>query len=207
MAHAGTERPRRRRRSPEEAEREILDAAQELLREGGGHGLTVAAIMERTTLSRKSFYVYFRDRHDLITRLVSPLRAELDELTRASVESGNSPTSRELLLVIARTYRKHGELFAALQQAAREDPEAAEAWRTFVEPPIAQIAEGMRAGGLAGEAPSLRDPEMAARALVGMNLQAFFGQLTGKPEADLDRVVDTLFELWQRALYLREPPE
>jgi AcrR family transcriptional regulator len=205
LARAATERTPRRRRSPEEAEREILDAAEELLREGGGHGLTVAAIMERTTLSRKSFYVYFRDRHDLITRLVSPLRAELDELTRASVESGNSPTSRELLLAIARTYMEHGELFLALQQAAREDPEAAEAWRAFVEPPIAQIAEGMRADGAFGVITPLRDPEMAARALVGMNLHAFFTHLIGNRDADLERVVDTLFELWQRALYLREP--
>src|SRR5919197_3583520 len=71
--------PRRRRRSREEAEREILDAAAELLRERPLHEVTVSAIMEQTTLSRKSFYVYFRDRYELLTRLFRPLRRELDE--------------------------------------------------------------------------------------------------------------------------------
>ena len=34
--------------------------------------------MERTTLSRKSFYVYFRDHSELIIALVRPLRAQAD---------------------------------------------------------------------------------------------------------------------------------
>ncbi len=42
------------------------------------HELAVLAIMERTTLSRKSFYVYFRDRSELILALVRPLRAQAD---------------------------------------------------------------------------------------------------------------------------------
>ena len=42
------------------------------------HEVTVLAIMERTTLSRKSFYVYFRDRSELILALVRPLRAQAD---------------------------------------------------------------------------------------------------------------------------------
>jgi len=39
----------------------------------------VLAIMEKTTLSRKSFYVHFRDRSELIVALVRPLRAQADE--------------------------------------------------------------------------------------------------------------------------------
>src|SRR4030088_1328211 len=54
-------------------------AARELLlSERPAHELTVAAIMQATTLSRKSFYVCFRDRSDLITALVTPLRAQPD---------------------------------------------------------------------------------------------------------------------------------
>src|ERR671931_340355 len=71
--------PKRRRRSRGEAEREILDAAAELLRERPLHEVSVSAIMERTTLSRKSFYVYFRDRYELLARLFRPLRRQLDE--------------------------------------------------------------------------------------------------------------------------------
>ena len=56
----------RRRRSPQDARQEILDAARQLIAERPVHEVTVLAIMERTTLSRKSFYVYFRDRSELI---------------------------------------------------------------------------------------------------------------------------------------------
>ena len=56
-------RPRRRRRSPEVAEREIIAAAHGLLRERPFRELTVDEVMRRTELSRPSFYVHFRDRH------------------------------------------------------------------------------------------------------------------------------------------------
>src|SRR5919106_2674502 len=79
MGAPGRAEPKRRRRSREEAEREILDAAASLLRERPLHEVSVSAIMERTTLSRKSFYVYFRDRYALLTRLLTPLRRELDQ--------------------------------------------------------------------------------------------------------------------------------
>ena len=72
-----TEQPRRRRRSPEVAEREIIAAAEELLRERPFRDLTVDEVMRRTELSRPSFYVYFRDRHQLVLRVVERLGAEM----------------------------------------------------------------------------------------------------------------------------------
>ena len=86
MPPAPRAEPKRRRRSREEAEREILEAAAALLRERPLHGVSVSAIMEQTTLSRKSFYVYFRDRYDLLTRLFRPLRQELDQANERFVE-------------------------------------------------------------------------------------------------------------------------
>jgi AcrR family transcriptional regulator len=74
-----TEQKRRRRR-PEDARREILDAAHRLLLERPAKEVTVGAIMEATTLSRKSFYVYFDNRYDLLRRLVEPLAAERDAI-------------------------------------------------------------------------------------------------------------------------------
>src|SRR3712207_7576997 len=72
-----TQPPRRRRRSPEEAEREIIAAAESLLRERPFRELTVDEVMRRTGLSRPSFYVYFRDRHHLVLRVVERIGGEL----------------------------------------------------------------------------------------------------------------------------------
>src|SRR3954470_17587354 len=73
----GLEPRRRRRLSPEAAEREIVDAAERLLRERPFRELTVDEVMRRTGLSRPSFYVYFKDRHELVLRVVEHLGSEL----------------------------------------------------------------------------------------------------------------------------------
>jgi AcrR family transcriptional regulator len=190
---------RRRRRRPEEAEGEILEAAEQLLRELPSHAVTVAEIMARTSLSRKSFYVYFRDRHDLITRLVSPLRAELDTVmdrwrTTPPSEGGKA------LLAIARIYMREGPLLRALAEASRLDRDARRAWREFTDPPIAMIAERIREDIARGRIRPL-DAETTAHALVGMNLYSFFDQLVDNPDADPEPLVDALHEIWMRTLY------
>ncbi len=68
---------RRPRHDPRETEREILDAAEQFLRERPWREVTVQAIMERTDLARPAFYVHFRDRHELALRVVDRIRAEL----------------------------------------------------------------------------------------------------------------------------------
>ena len=194
--------PRRRRRRPEEAEREILAAAEALLRERASHEVTVMAVMERTTLSRKSFYVYFRDRHELIARLVAPLRAELDarfEELRAATESP-AAFARLSFLEIARVYSEHGPLLRALRESSGRDEDAERVWREFTDPPIADTAAFIRAETEAGRSHGL-DPEATARALITMNLGCFFEQLIGKPSADPEPLVDTLVEIWGRTIY------
>lgn len=197
MAVAQT--PVRRRRRPEEAEAEILDAARELLSERPWSEVTVGAVMERTTLSRKSFYVYFRDRYELITRLVAPLRARGDE----AMDPGLRPVA---LLEVARMYQQHGVLLRALQEASRHDPEAARAWREFTEWPIARLAGWIREEIDAGRIEGI-DPEGTARALVGMNLYAFFDRLVGDPEADVEALVAQLDRVWERTLWRGPRPK
>src|SRR5438132_9003561 len=139
MATAQTTKPRRRRRTPAEAEHEIIDAARERFAERPWHDVTVGEIMERTTLSRKSFYVYFRDRYELLGRVVAPLRERGDEVM-AEIHG------RDTLLGIARIYQENGVLLRALAEAARWDAEAARVWRGFTAGPIARVAAWIREG-------------------------------------------------------------
>ena len=203
MARIATaERPRRRRRRPEEAEREILAAAEELLRERPSHVVTVMAVMERTTLSRKSFYVYFRDRHELIARLVAPLRAELDARFAEARAAHESPRDyfRAVFLEVTRVYLQHGALLRALRESSGQDQDAERVWREFTDPPIAATAALIRAEMAAGRAHDL-DADATARALITMNLGCFFEQLIGNPSADPRPLVETLAEIWTRTIY------
>jgi TetR/AcrR family transcriptional regulator, ethionamide resistance regulator len=207
VARAGTgERPQRRRRRPEEAEREILAAAESLLRERRSHEVTVMAVMERTTLSRKSFYVYFRDRHELFARLVAPLRAELDARMAAAGAPHDDPRDRwrAIFLEVARHYERHGELLRALRESSGHDEDAQRVWREFTDPPINELAAQIRQETEAGRSAGL-DPDATARALITMNLGCFFDQLIGKPGADPVPLVDTLVEVWTRTIYEPSP--
>jgi AcrR family transcriptional regulator len=203
VARAATaEPPRRRRRRPEEAEREILEAAEALLRERPAHEVTVVAVMERTTLSRKSFYVYFRDRHELIARLVAPLRAEIDERAAEARDAHDTPRDqlRAVFLVVARVYIRHGELLRALRESSGHDADAERVWREFTDPPIATMATLIRAETKAGRSRGL-DPDATARALITMNLGCFFEGLIGRPRAKPEPLVETLVEIWMRTIY------
>src|SRR4051812_33380753 len=72
---------RGRRRTPAEAEKEILDAAERFLRKGPLREMTIDEVMTDTGLSRPAFYVYFKDRHELVLRLIQSLGAELFEMS------------------------------------------------------------------------------------------------------------------------------
>jgi TetR/AcrR family transcriptional regulator, ethionamide resistance regulator len=193
---------KRRRRRPEDAEREILDAARKLLSERPANEVTVGAIMAATTLSRKSFYVYFENRYDLMRRLVEPLAAERDAIIEPLLRPGvdMATGAHSALLRLAELYTAHGPLLRALAGASAEDDEARRAWRGFLDPVIeahsAKIADEIDRGRISGI-----DPEPAARALIGMNLQYFFDELVDAPDPDPEAAAETLLVLWSRALY------
>jgi AcrR family transcriptional regulator len=199
---------RRRRRRPEEAEREILDAARALLAERPSHEVTVGAIMAETTLSRKSFYVYFRDRYELLSRLVEPLRTERDAIVEELWREGADLAAggRAALFALAGLYARHGSLLRALAEASSQDREAKRAWSEFLEPVIKGHAEKIREEIELGRIAGI-EPEPTARALIGMNLQYFFDELVDNPDPDLDATADTLLKIWLRALYGTEHPE
>jgi TetR/AcrR family transcriptional regulator, ethionamide resistance regulator len=194
----------RRRRTPEEARAEILDAAERVLREGSVDELTVSSVMAGTTLTRNAFYVYFSDRYDLLAGLVQRLRADADATMAAFAEpdADPSPAGREALAAAARLYAEHGELLLALSQAATNDAGAARAWSEFVAPSETAVLERVREEIRRGNIRDL-DPEPTVRALVAMNRACFFNELVGKPGADVDAVVDALHAIWTRTLYLR----
>jgi AcrR family transcriptional regulator len=202
--------PKRRRRSREEAEREILEAAAELLRERSLHEVSVSAIMEQTTLSRKSFYVYFRDRYELLARLFEPLRRELDQANALFLArpTGDLITdARTSVEAVARFFAgRNGALVRALHEASAYDAEAARVWREFNEPVIAAFCDQIRREIAAGRLAGGIEVEPTVRALVGMNLYCFFDRIVGKPDADVEGLAGTLFAVWARTFLLADPP-
>src|SRR5215210_6992343 len=143
---------RRRRRTPEVAEREIIAAAEELLRERPFRELTVDDLMRRTELSRPSFYVYFKDRHDVVLRVAHHIGDELMAVSERWYEgTGDGPTLiREAIEGVVRVCAENGPVLHALADAAADDPGAEEVYaaliQRFVEATTRHIEKQVAAG-------------------------------------------------------------
>ena len=70
-----------------------MTAAEGLLRERPLRELTVDEVMRRTDLSRPSFYVYFRDRHHLVLKVVERIGSDLFELADTWYKGGKDGPS------------------------------------------------------------------------------------------------------------------
>jgi TetR/AcrR family transcriptional regulator, ethionamide resistance regulator len=198
--------PKRRRRSPESAEREILDAAEAFLRERPFRDLTVDEVMAGTTLSRPSFYVYFRDRHQLAVRLVEGIGAELFAMAERWLAGTGDPrmTVRAALEGIGAVWDEHGLVLGAIADAAGHDSEVEATYRglieRFVEATTVRIEDDMVAGRT-----DAGDPRETARVLVWMSERYLSETLGRLPRTPAATVVDTLWTVWVRTLYGPEP--
>jgi TetR/AcrR family transcriptional regulator, ethionamide resistance regulator len=195
-------RARRRRRSPEIAEGEIIAAAESFLRERPFRELTVDEVMRRTELSRPSFYVYFRDRHQLVLRVVEHLGAELFTMSDRWLRgAGAGPDlARSALDGIVAVYLEHGPVMRALADAAADDPGVERAYNDLVESLIDATARHIDAEVAAGRLLRL-DAHETAKALVWMMERYLTLSLGREPLTPAKTVADTLATIWNRVLY------
>ena len=193
---------RRRRRTPEVAEREIIAAAEALLRERPFRELTVDEVMRRTDLSRPSFYVYFRDRHHLVLRVVEHLGAELFAMSDPWLRgTGEGPQlARDALEGVVEVYASHGPVMRALADAAADDPGVEQAYTAIVQAFVDATARHIEDEIAAGRVLPL-DAAETARALVWM-LERYLNLSFGyEPATPRDAVAETLITIWTRVLY------
>jgi TetR/AcrR family transcriptional regulator, ethionamide resistance regulator len=197
---------RRKPRAAEDSEREILESARQLLRERPFRQLSVNAIMENTGLARPSFYVHFRDRHDIVLRVVATIGDELFEMSERWFADENEPVEsvRRALEGVAEVYLRHGQVLKAVADAATDDPEVEQAYRELVERFIEAATEHIRMEQRAGRALAV-DPARTARALVWLN-ERYLSEMLGRvPQADAGEVVETLHQIWVRSIYSDQP--
>jgi AcrR family transcriptional regulator len=194
--------PRRRRRTPEEAEREIIDAAESLLRERPFRELTVDEVMQRTELSRPSFYVYFRDRHELVLRVVEHLGGELFTTSERwfAGEGDGATLAREAVEGIVGVFDEHGPVLRALADAAVHDPGVEEAYGSLVQRFVDATARHIEHEIAAGRILPL-DPEQTAKALVWMMERYLNLSLSRPPTTPSPVVAETLATIVGRVLY------
>jgi AcrR family transcriptional regulator len=172
------------------------------LRERPFRELTVDEVMRRTDLSRPSFYVYFRDRHHLVLRVVEHLGAELFAMSDRWLRgNGDGPElARAALEGIVEVYAEHGPVMRALADAAADDPGVEQAYNEIVQGFVDATARHIDEEIAAGRILPL-DARETARALVWMMERYLNLSFGSEPAADRRAVADTLTTIWTRVLY------
>ncbi len=194
---------RRIRRKPEDAERAILDATETLLKEIRFRDLTVDAVAAAAKMRRSNFYNYFKDRNELIMRLVDRIGGEMFAATRLWLESEDPDrvaALRQGLRDIVRIWSRHADVLAAINEASYHDEAAQRYYRGgVVQQYIDQIATLIRREKRQGLT-TVANPNEVARALILLNVNYMTERVTmdhARPEA----VASVLASIWIATLY------
>jgi TetR/AcrR family transcriptional regulator, ethionamide resistance regulator len=198
-------KPRRVRRLPDDARREILDAAEALLGQRPFRELSVDDLMARTGMTRSSFYHYFRSLDEVAIALMRRVQGEMMQAAapwlRMDDDSDPAVAAARGIRESAKIYARHGRVLAAIHEASFHYEAVQRAWRDGVlEDWIGTIASQLRLQRERG-ATRVADPEETARALLLMNTAVFVERLGRQPPDPPEAVAETLAEIWIGALY------
>jgi TetR/AcrR family transcriptional regulator, ethionamide resistance regulator len=193
---------KRRRRKPEAVESEILDAAENFLKERPLREMTVYNVMARTGLARPSFYEHFHDRYHLIMRLAERFGDIAYIASEPWFHSGGDPLKELQRGVedLVAVYVERGHLLRALADAAVNDKHADEAHRRFLDRLTTAVANRIRAGIAAGEMRDMPADEVAT-ALTLMDEAYLRRKLGTGNQTDPAVVIETLFLIWKSILH------
>lgn len=176
-----------------------MEAADRFLRERPLRELTIDEVMSGTGLSRPAFYVYFRDRHDLVLRLIAEIGSELFEMAEKWLKGGDLKAGVEGVVAV---YARNGPVLRAISDAAVDDPDVEEAYHALVQRFIDATAEYIRGEQRRGRVRGMT-PRRTAAALVWMNERYLSMCLGGGRQKQLKprEISETLHQVWMRALY------
>jgi AcrR family transcriptional regulator len=185
-----------------QVERDVLRATDELLREGHRWtDLSVERIATAAGISRTAFYFYFKDKREVLMRLVAEISEEIRHASVWLAGDADEPALiHDALLRVRDVFNAHGALLRAVVEVAAIDETVGGFFRALMDSfadMAAERADDLRARGLA-------EPVLPARtatgALMAMTEKAFYEwQVRGADVTDDD--VRALSQIWIRTVY------
>ncbi|MCR9094740.1 MAG: TetR/AcrR family transcriptional regulator [bacterium] len=197
---------KRVRRSPEAARAEILEAAEGLLRDHDWALVSVDQLMERTGMTRSSFYHYFKSVDEvavaLFARVEDEIRTAVDDWLEGDEPSDDPETAAvEALTRMFDVWAGHITLMRAMEHAAGRSGAAYEQWRErLVEGYVAQTAAFIDKAVEEGRS-DVSDPSTLARALILMNLSVATDEARRPEPFSAERLGRTIGRVWASAIY------
>ncbi len=192
----------RRRQAPEETRGQILESAQQLLRERSYRELSVDDLMARTGHTRTVFYRHFDDIPSLVLVLIQEVGGELVTVAQAWAQNEDigPEVARARLAGFVEFYVRHGPVIHAVAEASYHDASVEVAYNGLIEGFVTLTTQTIDARMASGELEPIDAPEIA-RALVRMLGGYLLDALGREGKTDPARVLETVTTIWSRTLY------
>jgi AcrR family transcriptional regulator len=200
-----SERAQRIRRTPEMAREEIIDATQAALAEMDFNALTVDAVMQRTGMTRSSFYHYFKSVDELalgfLGRLEMAIRETVDDwLNGDGSDDYLADTHAHLTtMFVAMDNNRTGMM--ALARATNSSQQVHDEWRSrVIDYFIDLTARFIRQQIMLGRS-KVENPDMTARSLILMNNALANDNLMRDEPDDPTEIGKVSADIWNAAIY------
>ncbi|WP_155769712.1 TetR/AcrR family transcriptional regulator [Mycobacterium asiaticum] len=180
-------------------------AARTVIARKGILATTIADIAAEAGRSAASFYNYYDSKEAMVRQWALRFRDEANKRALSVTEHGLSDRERAHQAAAAHwhTYRHRLAEMISVSQLAMVSDDFAQYWAEMCAIPLTFIAESVKRaqgqGYCAGD-----DPQLLAEAIVAMFNQFCYIQLTRSPECDDQACIQTLANIYYRAIYCQE---
>jgi AcrR family transcriptional regulator len=180
----------------------LLDAAVEEFSAHGYQGARVARVAKRAGTSHGTFYLYFKDRDDLLLAVFDDLTTETVAATQEMPAILPGPDGfaalRQWVAEVSMRFQRDGAIRVAVLDALHDgsDPRIARHAMRWVARSTSVISERIRATGTTG-----LDPEIAAVCIYNLIDGGNRGVFRGELKLTLDELIDGITECIQRSVY------
>jgi AcrR family transcriptional regulator len=191
----------------------LMDATQRVLDRKNIMEATVDDFVCEAGVARGTFYIYFKDKYDVLAALARRTNDDLFSQSHAEI-SRNAPAYDRIRLSLRRviqSWEDHGGFFRSMTQVSLSRPDFLALNQELRQPFIRQIQRDLESSIARGHAKPI-DTAVAAKALAAMMdwfCLLWFG-LAEPPyegaDRNIDHVTDQVALLWYRAVYGADPP-
>jgi AcrR family transcriptional regulator len=190
----------------------LMEAALRVLDLKNIVDVTVDDIVQEAGVARGTFYIYFKDKYDILAALARRINDQLFDQSHLKLDRQTPPFERirASLHTVLDTWTMHAGLFRSLTQMALSRADFLELNQELRAPFLRQIRRDLERSVERGHA-SPMDTAVVAKALAAMMdwlCLLWFGLGEAPFENasnELDHVADELARMWYRAVYAAEP--
>jgi len=183
----------------------LLPVVEQLIDRGESYlNLPLEDILKASSLSRTTFYRYFKDKYELLLALSEPAMEQVMDAATHPWRLGAHATQEGLEAELRRTievYRPHVALIEAMFEAATYDARAKEHFRGGFESVKAAIAEHLRTGQREGYIRADIHPVETAGWLTWMGERGMTQLVPGADEATIQRLAESLAAIVWNSIY------